>query len=152
LKAIILGCTHYPFYTDVFEQELKRLYHFKEDGHYVYRDFMTEQITLIDPAINTARELYDYMKATHLFNNSDMTKSRFFISVPNPHNEGNEFDAAGKFIYDFKYGRKAGYIQEYVKRIPFSLNTISDEMLERFNSKIPITSELINQFIKSNSR
>lgn len=152
LKAIILGCTHYPFYTDVFEQELKRLYHFKEDGGYVYRPYMTEQISLIDPAINTARELYDHMKATYLFNNSDLTKSRFFISVPNPRNEGNEFDAAGNFTYEFKYGRKAGYIQEYVKRIPFSLNTISDEMLERFNSKIPITSGLINKYIQANSR
>ncbi len=148
LKAIILGCTHYPFYTDVFEQELKRLYHFKEDGRYVYRPYMTEQITLIDPAVNTARELYNHMKATHLFNNSDLTKSRFFISVPNPHNEGNELDAAGKFTYEFKYGRKAGYMQEYVKRVPFSHRSVSPDVLKRLENKMPHVYDLFRENIE----
>ena len=44
LKAIILGCTHYPFYKNIFAKKLEELYNLKENGNFVYRKFMYKEI------------------------------------------------------------------------------------------------------------
>jgi glutamate racemase len=63
LKSIILGCTHYPYLTKEIDSVLKELYNYKnKEGQYLYRDFMVNDIKLIDPAVGTAKELYDYLE------------------------------------------------------------------------------------------
>jgi hypothetical protein len=152
VKSVILGCTHYPFYTDRFEAKFKRLYDYKENGEYVYRNFMSEEIKFIDPAINTAKELYTYLSEEKLFNNSSLNESEFYISVPNTKNENNILDDNGNFTYDYKYGRTEGNIQEYVKRVPFSRATLSDDLSERLSNQIPSTFELIRSFNTENQK
>ncbi len=146
VKSVILGCTHYPFYTDRFEAKFDELYNYKENGDYVYRDYMVEHISFIDPAINTARELYDYLGERRLFNDGTINDSEFYISVPNTLNENNIIDESGNFTYDYKYGRSEGSIQEYVKRVPFSRATLPGELTERLSKQIPSTFELIREF------
>jgi len=150
LRAIILGCTHYPFYTDIIQEELLRLYDYREDGTHIYRKFMANQIALIDPAQNTALELYEYIEHMDLFNNADLSKSEFYISMPNVSNYNNQIDSLGNFTYSYKYGRKAGFIQQYVKRVPFSKKTITPEVASRLKKKIPLTFELIISFNQTN--
>lgn len=152
LKAIILGCTHYPFYRDVIARNLDRLYNYQEDGRYLYRPFMAEQVVLIDPAENTARELYEYLQARKLYNASDLAQSEFYISVANLHNPNVQVDSAGNFTYEYKYGRQAGQIQEYVRRVPFSRQTIPQDIVDRLESKIPLTFELIRAFDRTNPK
>ncbi|HOC24290.1 MAG TPA: hypothetical protein PKJ13_03205 [bacterium] len=79
---LILGCTHYPFYLDRFRAELDRLRGYRENGEYIYQPFMADTIHLVDPAINTARELYDHLRRQGLFAERDLAGSEFFISVP----------------------------------------------------------------------
>ena len=55
LRSVVMGCTHFPFYQEAFSQELKRLRNYQEDGQYLYREYMAEDIALIDPAFFTAR-------------------------------------------------------------------------------------------------
>ena len=152
LKAIILGCTHYPFYTDTFQHKLAKLYDYQENGKHVYRPFMAEQIELVDPAINTAKELYQYLSETKLFNESDLCKSEFYISVPNKQNSGIELDSFGNFTYDYKYGRKAGQTAQYVKRVPISRENISDGVIERLSVKVPLIFEMMKKFNWDNSK
>ncbi|NOX87814.1 MAG: Asp/Glu/hydantoin racemase [Calditrichaeota bacterium] len=152
LKAIILGCTHYPFFTDVFEQNLTRLYNYRENGKYIYRPFMAKKVALIDPSLNTAKELYAYLDSLKLFNSADLSKSEFYISVPNKLNRNVRLDSMGNFTYKYKYGRKAGFIQQYVKRVPFSKKTISPDIADRLRKKIPFTFELIKEFNRSNPK
>jgi glutamate racemase len=146
VKTVILGCTHYPFYTDRFEAKFDELYNFKENGKYVYRDYMAKDVEFIDPAINTARELYDYLGRENLFNKGSIDESEFYISVPNTENENNVIDETGNFTYDYKYGRSEGAVQEYVKRVPFSRTTLPDELTDRLSKQIPSTYELIREF------
>ena len=56
LRAIILGCTHYPFYLETLNETLAELKDYREDGRYPYRDLIADEITFIDPAVYTAIE------------------------------------------------------------------------------------------------
>ncbi len=152
LKTIILGCTHYPFYSDIFNKKLKELYNLKENGEYVYRSFMNKEITLIDPAINTAKELFEYLKENELFNSSSLEESEFYISVPNVLNETVQLDDAGNFTYNYKYGRNAGEIQEYVKRVPFNKSNLNPDVLEMLKEKTPLIYKLISVFNNKNKK
>lgn len=148
LKSIILGCTHYPYLTDELADILKELYNYKgKDSKYLYRDFMVEMVQLIDPAVDTAKELHEYLKAEKLFNPSGNIKdSEFYISVANKENKNNKIDADGRFPYDYKYGRNANEIQEYVKVVPFSRENISYDILTRFQKQIPYVYQLMQTF------
>lgn len=153
LKAIVLGCTHYPYLTQEINDVLDELYNYQKDGNYIYRDLMIEDVAIVDPAVNVAEELYVYMKEKNLFNPSgDMMESEFFISVPNSENKNVKLDDNGRFPYDYKYGRAEGEIQEYVKVVPFSKNNISEATLERFENSIPETYKLVEEFTRSNTK
>ncbi|MBU0473735.1 MAG: aspartate/glutamate racemase family protein [Bacteroidetes bacterium] len=149
LKSVILGCTHYPFFMDNFRKEFKSAYSYKENGEFVYRSFMAEEIALVDPAINTAKELYTYLNKNNLFNNGSIENSKFYISVPNLSNENNKLADPLNFTYDYKYGRNSGDIQEYIKNVPFSDCTISSDLMERLKEQIPFTYSLIKTYINS---
>lgn len=154
LKSLILGCTHYPYMTDEIDAILKELYNYKgKGGKYLYRDFMVENIQLIDPAVDTAKELHEYLKNESLFNpNGNIKNSEFYISVPNRENANNKIDEQGRFPYDYKYGRDAGNIQEYVKVVPFSRNNISYDILTRFQKQIPYVYQLMQNFNQKNDK
>lgn len=143
LRVLILGCTHYPFYLDRFRAELDRLRDYRENGEYIYQPFMADTIHLVDPAINTARELYDHLRRQGLFAERDLAGSEFFISVPNRSRPEAELDAAGNFTWAYKYGRRAGMGQEYVKFVPFSREVLPAESIQRLERTIPRTSRLI---------
>ncbi len=152
LKAIILGCTHYPFYSEQFQRILQELYHYQEAGRYVYRSIMKPEIILIDPAHYTAVELYQYLAMTNLFARADPDQSEFYISRPNLLNADLELDGMGNFTYAYKYGRQAGNIQQYVKRVPFSRLSLSEDSRTRLAEKIPFVYELICDFNARNPK
>lgn len=152
LKAIILGCTHYPFYVQVFREILHNLYEYQEQGQYIYRSFLNWPIHFIDPAENTAKELYEYLLAYELFNSTDLIRSEFYISVPNRDNPDVQVDTTGNFTYQYKYGRKAGIIQEYVKRVPLNHLAVSEDVLSRLQTSIPQTYRLIEEFNRCSAK
>lgn len=152
LKTIILGCTHYPFYKNIFAAKLNELYSLKENGKYVYKDFMHQQIELIDPAVNTAKELYDYLNSENLFGENDLSDSEFYISVPNVLNNNVKLDSLGNFTYEYKYGRNAGEIQEYVKQVPFNKSNLHPDVIKMLMEKTPLIFKLIKNFNHSNSK
>ena len=152
LKAIILGCTHYPFYLEVFTGKLNELYDYTQNGKYIYRKFMAQNIELIDPALNTANEIYEYLNTQQLFNNENLSQSEFYISLPNNFNKNVQLDSQMNFTYEYKYSRSAGFIQQYVKRVPFSKASISSEIAHRLEKKIPLIFDLIRNFNQNNSK
>lgn len=144
LKALVLGCTHYPYLTAEIREVLQELYNYQVNGEYRYRALMAEQIHIIDPSENVAKELYAYLSEHKLQNpTGNIQDSEFFISVPNLSNSNVKLDEAGRFTYDYKYGRKAGEIQEYVRVVPFSRENIPAETIDRLSATIPFTFELI---------
>lgn len=154
LKSIILGCTHYPYLTQEIDLVLDELYNYREeDGSYRYREFMAEDISLIDPAVNTAMELFQHLKEENFFNETGkIENSEFYISVPNEENQNIKLNEKGDFPYEYKYGREEGEIQEYVKVVPFSRNSISADILSRLEKQLPFTYELIENFNAENPK
>jgi len=152
LKVIILGCTHYPFYVSQIQSQLRRLYYYEENGKPIYRPFMDENIVLVDPAHNTARELYDYLYEAQLLNDSRIDKSEFYISIPNVTNPTVQLDTFRNFTYEYKYGRTVGSIQEYVKRVPFSRETLGNEAVQRLSREIPVVYQLMHYFNQANMK
>lgn len=155
LKALILGCTHYPYLMDEINQVLGELRDYKDEkGDYVYQHLIHKNVHIIDPSIYVAQELYVALKDNDLLNTeADMNKqSEFFISVPNKMNSDIVLDEHGRFTYDYKYGRSANNIQEYIKVVPFDKTNISGETLLRFEKSIPNTYQLIKNFSNYNPK
>src|SRR5690606_11717586 len=153
LKVILLGCTHYPYLTEDINRVLAELYDYQKNGQHIYRPFMAEKIHLVDPAVNVAAELYAFLKEQDLLNEQKVAGgSEFYITVPNRDNPNVKTDAQNYFPYDYKYGRNAGEIQEYVKVVPFSKSNISTETLDRLRKGIPSAYNLIVAFGKSNPK
>lgn len=148
LKSIILGCTHYPYLSNEIKTVLNELYNYKEqDGSFRYQPYMMENIILVDPAQNTAKELFEHLKESDLFGQEgDIYNSKFYISVPNKNNPKIKIDETGDFTYEYKYGRIEGEIQEYIKVVPFSDKNISQDIYLRLENQLPFTFRLIKQF------
>lgn len=147
LKTIILGCTHYPFLTDFIKKTLTELYHLKINGKYIYRDFLSDSIQLIDPAINTAKEVYDYLLENNLLNRmGDINKSEFYISEPKIPNPDKETDAPGRFSYDYKYSRGENNALYDTKQIPMSRKNLPEEVIVRLRQQIPNVFEIMRKF------
>ncbi len=147
LKVLVLGCTHYPYLTNSIRTVLNELYSYRKNGNYYYRSVMNENIHIINPAENVAIELHAYLNDHKLFNPSEsMDNSEFYISVPNTDNQNVKVDEQGRFTYEYKYGRNAGEIQEYVKVVPFSKQNIPLETLKRLEKSILNTYKLIVGF------
>ncbi|MGV3761147.1 glutamate racemase [Parapedobacter sp.] len=153
LKALVLGCTHYPYLTGDIRRTLDELYAYQRDGEYVYRHVMAPEIQLIDPAENVAAELHSYLAQNAQFNPSgSVDSSEFYIAVPNMHNNEVQTDGKGHFTYAYKYGRNVGEIQEYVKVVPFSKANIPAETLGRMGEQIPETFGLIRTFSNTSDK
>ena len=133
LDAVILGCTHYPF----FQQEFKNHFLYLRNLDDSYAQIIPEEIKLIDPAVSEAVELYKYMQGEELLSTNTFQGSRFFISVPNPLLKCNQIDEKGEFPLVYKYGRSINQSLEYVKRVPFSEKWVGADVLARIKAKMP---------------
>ena len=85
-------------------------------------------------------------KVDYLFSvKNKLSESTLYISVPNKDNHTIIVDSTGKFTYDYKYGRTAGNLQEYVKRIPLTKESIDTTTLQRIKKQMPYIYSLIGK-------
>ena len=144
LKILIMGCTHYPYYKDTLSNMLQELRNYNDNGVFPYRDLIADEVALVDPAIFTAKELYQYLKSKNLLaHNPTTTTANFYITVPNIDLPNVCVESPQRFTYQYKYGRTPGTSLEYVKTVPFSSENIDQETLNRFRLSIPATFSLI---------
>ena len=146
LNSVVLACTHYPFFTETFRNEFNRLRDYRENGEYIYRSLIAEDLILVNPAAEVADQLYELLASRQLLNGGTGTGSEFYISVPNLSNKNAKLRDDGSFTYEYKYGRKAGNIQEYVKVVPFSRTSIPEDVLKRLSLQIPGVWSLVTEF------
>ncbi len=144
LKAVILGCTHYPYLIDTImkvEQELRK----KEiNGEFPYKAAMDSVVKYIDPAVNTAKETYRLLLAMNLLRNREGEFNVTpFISVPAKNIDSKNLDKNGNFTFDFKYGREIGSGISTVDVVPFSKSNINQENIKRIGERLPLSYSLI---------
>jgi len=146
LRAVILGCTHFPYFADAFRRQLRRLYDYQEQGQYVYRPWMAERIAVIDPAQFAAKQLYRALARDHRLSTEalpDRSRAEFFITVPNPAYPGVALTESGWFTYDYKYGRRPGLDGADVLRVPLTEHRVGSAAWDRLRRDVPSTFELV---------
>ena len=146
LNSVVLACTHYPFFTETFRNEFNRLRNYLENGEYIYRNLIAEDLILVNPAVEVADQLYELLASEQLLHEGTGKGCEFYISVPNLRNSQVKLRDDGSFTYEYKYGRKAGEIQEYVKVVPFSRTSIPGDVLSRLSKQIPEVWDMIAEF------
>lgn len=149
IRAIILGCTHYPFYLETLNEVLAELKDYREDGRYPYRDLIADEITFIDPAVYTAVECYETLrKDGNLAYRISPTKVDAYISVPSNLLEDNCLTPDGFLTYEYKYGRSTGTEDQTTKQVPFANSNIDTNNLKRIEQRLPFTYSLIAPSLK----
>jgi glutamate racemase len=133
LNAIILGCTHYPFFTE----EILDHFMYLRNLDKKYARIIPEKLLVIDPAHALAIELYEYLLAHKLLNTKKQCAHQFYISVPNIDLAENVINKEGEFPFSYKYGRNINSGLMFVKRLPFSQKWIKKDILERIQKKMP---------------
>ena len=125
-KAVILGCTHYPFLMATLEKTRAEL----------GMDFV-----FIDPAVDTAEECYRTLKAEGRLAESGpaATKVDVFVSVPSAALPAECRAADGTLARDYKYGRDAGKDEVTTKFVPLANGTVDPVSLSRLVKLLPLT-------------
>lgn len=151
LNTLILGCTHYPYMRDTIAQVLDELYNYQDAGDYRYRKVLAKNVTLVDPAVETAKEAYLALRqllkiqAKTKPNADKSAKDAFFIAVPNVELDGVQLQSDGWFTYDYKYGRTEGSNKSFVQFVPFNTQNVAPATYERFKRALPFSYERISR-------
>ncbi len=155
---MVLGCTHFPYYTDEIAKSLERLRDFREsNGDEPYRNLILEQPSFIDPAELSARQFYETLAGLGLLTDksdeSVLSVDEFYISMPNASLPGVKLADRGGFTYEYKYGRVPGNFElEYVKRVPMSSVNLSLAVRERIKTRMPVVWNRLVAFSQKSPR
>ncbi|MEG1899476.1 MAG: hypothetical protein RR183_07360 [Bacteroidales bacterium] len=148
LKHVILGCTHYPFLLDTLNKVITELRKYSENGIYKYRDIIAEDFSFIDPAIYTAIECYNILRANkELALRTVPGKLDAYISVPVFGLDVDKLDGDGNLSYEFKYGRDYGTEDITTVFVPFSRRYITKENIDRIEETLPRSFKQIKNII-----
>jgi glutamate racemase len=151
LRAIVLGCTHFPYYADTFRTELDRLYDYSEAGQYVYRKHLASKVELIDPGQLTARELHAALAADRRMDQTEddpgsETRCEFYITVPSGQYPDVKVNVEGWFTYDYKYGRNPGEVGADYRVVPLRCEHLGEESARRLRGQLPSVWQSIEDF------
>lgn len=127
LKAVILGCTHYPFLMPVLEKTRREL----------GMDFI-----FVDPAVDTAEECYQALREADMLAarvNGGVQKVDPYVSVPSKSVPASCIAADGTLEYKYKYGRSPGKDEVTTKFVPFASGTVDRASLARLVKLLPLT-------------
>lgn len=158
IGAVILGCTHFPFYQNEIAASLRRLRDFHDsNGVKPFNDLILKTPSFIDPAELTAMRLYEALIASERLNKeADESVPRideFYISVPNTSLSGVKLTETGGFTYEYKYGRDCGrFDREYVKRVPMSKKNLSNAIRETIKTGMPVVWDRLVEFSQKSTR
>jgi len=132
LKAVILGCTHYPFLMSTLESTRAEL----------GMDFV-----FVDPAVDTAEECYRTLVADGMLaeRSSEATRVDAFVSVPSKDLPADCTAADGTLVHAYKYGRQVGRDEVTTKFVPLRSGTVGQESLARLVKLLPLTRKMLGK-------
>ena len=145
LRAIVLGCTHYPFELSTLRATLLSAREYTlPDGSQPYLDLIDEDCIFIDPAENTAIQCYEAVRGRGLLS-SRKSRGRLdaFISVPSAHLPDSLLTGSGELSYAYKYGRDINDGSLSTVVVPVSESTVSADNLSRIEKLLPLCWEML---------
>ena len=135
LRAVILGCTHYPFVLSVFKETLAAL---RRDPR--YSGLIAEDLVFVDPAVYTAIQCFRSLKADGILNRSKAGRPRVkaFMSV----------GRHGPLSHAVKYGRCVGQKDIGTVVVPMTEGTMSADAVGRLRALLPESAKEIFPSVK----
>ena len=133
LRALILGCTHYPFVQRHFEAELAEL---RKDPKYA--PLLAEDFRFIDPAVDTAIECRRLLAEDGLLaKRSGDSAVAAYVSIPSAALPPEMVQANGTLADGYKYGRDPGRDVVDSKYVPLAKGTVDREAFYRLVEMLP---------------
>jgi hypothetical protein len=134
---------------DTLTQVVEELKKYEKDGVKLYAGLIAGNFRFIDPAVNTARECYEYLQKTkELTGRNTPGRLNAYISVPSAGLSPDKLDADGNLKYEYKYGRETGQEEITTPIVPFSRTTLNADNLKRIENLLPASYLLIEKFMK----
>ena len=126
VRAVILGCTHYPFVLHVFKSTLSEM---RKDGR--YRALLADDLVFVDPAVYTAVQCYRTLKEDGTLSAKGPGKPRVkaFMSV----------GRGGPLSAEVKYGRPTGLKDIGTDIVPMTRKTMSEQAVKRLFELLPVS-------------
>lgn len=126
IRAVILGCTHYPFVLHVFKAALTEL---RKDSR--YRALLADDLVFVDPAVYTAVQCYRSLKEDGILSAKGPGKPRVkaFMSV----------GRNGPLSVEVKYGRPTGLKDIGTDIVPMTRKTMSEQAVKRLFELLPVS-------------
>ena len=138
IKAIILGCTHFPFVQDTLNRTVAEL---RAKGAPLAADFR-----FVDPAFYTAAECHRLLRETgRLSTAAKPDTSLAFLSVADPSLPSECLTADGQLTRAFKYGRNTGSDAVTTKPVPFTRARFGDDVFRNVGRLLPRTASLLSR-------
>ena len=130
IRAVILGCTHYPFVLSVFRETLAEM---RKDSR--YSALLADDLVFVDPAVYTAVQCYCSLRKDGILNRNGPgnPRVRSFMSV------GRD----GPLSMEVKYGRPLGLKDIGTEIVPMTRKTMSSDAVSRLFELLPISSREI---------
>ena len=137
LRAVILGCTHYPFVQKSLERAVAGL---RAKGAAIAEDFR-----FVDPAVYTAVECYRLLREQSMLALGDSRPAplRAFLSVANPGLGRDRLDADGQLLRSYKYGRPMEHVESTTRPVPFTRANFGDAVFSNVARLLPRTAEML---------
>lgn len=112
IDTVVLGCTHFPLVKQEIMDAFAHVRAYEKNGDRPFESVIAENITVVDPAEMTAKELFREMARRKLFcqptAEGNSANDLFFMSVANSRCPEAKTKADGSLDYDYKYGRQPG--------------------------------------------
>ena len=138
IKAVILGCTHFPFVQDTLNRAVAEL---RAKGAPLAADFR-----FVDPAFYTAAECHRLLRETgRLSTAAKPDVSLAFLSVADPSLPSECLTADGQLTRAFKYGRNTGSCAVTTKPVPFTRERFGDDVFRNVGRLLPRTASLLSR-------
>ena len=145
IRAIILGCTHYPFVLEALNRALAEL---RAKGAPISSDFR-----FVDPAVYTAAECQRLLRETGRLSTARApAPSMAFLSVANPELPSDRLTPDGQLTRAFKYGRETGQAEITTKPVPFTRAGFGDATFRNIGRLLPRTARLLDTQVPIRTR
>ena len=140
LRAVILGCTHYPFLIETLWQVIDELKNVKVEGQYLYKHLIADDFLFIDPAVYTAIECYMTLREEgNLALRIGEQRVNGYISVPDGFLDGKylHFDEKTHLRNSNMEGM---WIPQIIatKQVPFSKSNIDSNNLPAYQVTVAL--------------
>ncbi|MFZ5833081.1 MAG: glutamate racemase [Planctomycetota bacterium] len=157
LRAIVLGCTHFPYYTEQFRNQLERLREYREDGQYIYRNYLAPRVEVIDPAVRAAEELMAALVARKEADRSvedpfKATRGEFYLTQASADCPPAAINEQGGFAHDYKYGRSRDHVGEDFLVVPLQPKHLDAATAGRLRQQLPRCWRLMQDFEKNSQK